>query len=59
VKIETAIHKILASDGSTKLKFLKMGNLALRQFPSSPNQKLAQAAASELRAALMQEGIGL
>lgn len=44
MKVETAISKILASDASATLKISKLQNLALRCFPSSPNQKAAIAA---------------
>ena len=39
MKTETAIAKILDSDASVSLKILKLQNLALRTFASSPNQK--------------------
>lgn len=48
MKTQTAINKILASDASVALKILKLQNLALRQFPSSPNQKAVIAAYHEL-----------
>jgi hypothetical protein len=51
MKIETAIAKILSSEGSTELKILKLQNLALRCFPSSPNQKMAIAAYKALEGA--------
>lgn len=49
MKVETAIKKILTSDASTALKISKLQTLALRQFPSSPNQKTAIAAYQQLQ----------
>lgn len=46
---ETAINKILASDASKALKILRLENLALRCFASSPNQKAALAACKVLK----------
>lgn len=43
-----ALEKILASDAPVSLKILKLQNLALRTFPSSPNQKAVIAAYREL-----------
>ena len=49
MKAETAIKKILASDASVSLKISKLQTLALRQFPSSPNQKAVIAAYKALQ----------
>jgi hypothetical protein len=43
------ISKILESEGSTELKILKLENLALRAFPSSPYQKEVIAAYEALK----------
>ena len=57
MKVETHIARILNSDGSHALKVLKLGNLVLRCYPSSPNQKLAQAARDALAAIYRIEGM--
>jgi hypothetical protein len=49
VKIATAIHKILASDATVSLKISKLQTLALRCYPSSPNQKTVTAAYQSLQ----------
>ena len=49
MKTETAINKILASDASVSLKISKLQTLALRSFPSSPNQKAVIAAYQALQ----------
>jgi hypothetical protein len=50
MKTETAINRILNNaDWSDALKILKLQNLALRTFPSSPNQKRVIAAYQALQ----------
>lgn len=49
MKIETAMNKILASDASVSLKIMKLQTLALRAFPSSPNQNAVIAAYKALQ----------
>lgn len=39
MKVTTAVSRIMARDCSDSLKILKLQVLALRCFPSSPNQK--------------------
>ena len=46
---QTAITKILNSEASAPLKMLKLQNLALRTFASSPNQKAVIAAYKNLQ----------
>jgi hypothetical protein len=50
VKVETAVDRILTRDIPHSLKILKLQNLALRCFPSSPNQKLVVATYQKLQA---------
>jgi hypothetical protein len=50
--MEKTIARILGNnEWSNELKILKLQNLALRAFPSSPNQKLAIAAYKQLQEA--------
>jgi hypothetical protein len=49
VKTENAVRKILESDASIALKISKLQTLALRSYPSSPNQKLVIAAYKALQ----------
>jgi hypothetical protein len=49
MKTQTAISRILKSEGTIALKVLKLEVLALRTFPSSPNQKLVIATAIALQ----------
>jgi len=51
-----AIKKILASDASLPLKISKLQNLALRSYPSSPNQKAVIAAYRALEKDLIMYG---
>lgn len=48
MKVDTALNKILNSGASVNLKISKLQTLALRQFPSSPNQKAVNAARVKL-----------
>jgi hypothetical protein len=48
--MQKQIDRILASDKTDKVKVLKLQNLALRCFASSPNQKLVIAAYKRLEA---------
>jgi hypothetical protein len=52
MRTETAMKRILTSDATVSLKILKLQTLALRTYPSSPNQKSVIAAYRELQASI-------